>query len=191
MKFFTTTGKVLATLAAAAALTVLPMPSMAGGEMPSRPCPPPCAPAPACAPASCSPAHCPSWFDFILYYPLNRVNDVLDIFRLNIGFGYGFGINVRATELLEVGVGQYESIRFGMKGRVLGTYEENICEGGVGFLGWVGGCLQRDPSEVGADIHLGIIGVQAAVSLVEVVDAVTSVFGLDIQGDDLGPTLWD
>jgi len=33
MKVFTTTGKVLATLAAAAALTVLPMPSMAGGEI--------------------------------------------------------------------------------------------------------------------------------------------------------------
>lgn len=178
--------KVVVALAAAAAITLTPLPSMAGGEMPARPCPPPqavCPPAPCAQP--CSP------LDVLLYYVPNRALDFLDIFRASIGFGCGFGVNVRVTELAEIGFGQYETTRFGMKGRVLPVYEENIDEAGIALLGWVNGCLQRDPTEVGADLHLGIIGAQAAVSLAEVADFITGFILIDLQGDDLGCNPWE
>ncbi len=195
MGAFSMTGKVFAALAAAAALTLTPMPAMAGGEMPSRPVAPPPAMAPVQAPCA-APCATPcgkqcSIFDVLLYYVPNRVLDFIDIGRFNIGIGCGFGFNVRATELAEIGFGQYETTRFGMKGRVLPVYEENIDEAGFAILGYVNGCLQRDPTEVGADLHIGIIGVQAAVSLAEVADFVTGFVLIDLQGDDLGCTPWD
>lgn len=184
MSTFSTTAKVCASLAAAAALTFSASPSMASCEMPAqRACPPP-----ACAPAQ---QKCYNWFDVLLYYVPNRVLDFIDIGRLSIGVGCGFGVNVRVTELAEIGYGQYSTTRFGMKGRVLPVYEESINESGIAFLGYVNGCLQRDPTEVGADLHLGIIGAEAAVSLAEAADFVTGFLLIDLQGDDLGPNPWD
>ena len=196
MATFSFTGKVLASLAAAAALTISASPALAGGEIASRPMAPPPAMMPPPAPA---PQAAPyngqstgnSLVDIVLYYVPNRVLDAIDIARVNIGIGCGFGFNIRATELAEIGYGQYSTTRFGMKGRVMPVYDEKIDEGGIGFLGWVNGCLQRDPSEVGADLHLGVIGAQAAVSLVEVVDFVAGFALIDLQGDDLGPNPWD
>src|SRR5262245_55389039 len=134
MSTFSTTAKVFASLAAAAALTFSASPSMASCEMPAKhACPPP---APACA----APQKCYSWFDVLLYYVPNRVLDFIDIGRLSIGIGCGFGVNVRVTELAEIGFGQYSTTRFGMKGRVLPVYEESINESGIAFLGYVNGC---------------------------------------------------
>jgi hypothetical protein len=185
MAMFKTTGKVIASMAAATAIILTPLPSMAGGELPSRPS----APA-ACAPKAPCAAPC-DWLHVILYYVPNRVLDFVDIFRVNVGVGCGWGINVRLTELLEAGVGQYETTRFGMKGRVLPVYEENINEGGIAILGYVNGCLQRDPTEIGADLHIAVIGAQAAVSLAEAADFITGIVLIDLQDDDLGPNPWD
>ncbi|MGI8905888.1 MAG: hypothetical protein ACR2IE_05290 [Candidatus Sumerlaeaceae bacterium] len=189
-----TFSKALASLAAAAALTLTAVPAMAGGEMPGRPMAPP----PACGPAPCATAQPyngqstgSSLVDLVLYYAPNRVLDAIDIFRASIGIGCGFGFNVRATELAEIGMGNYCTTRFGFKGRVMPVYDEKIDEAGIGFLGCVNGCLQRDPSEVGVDLHLGIIGAQAAVSLVEAVDFVAGFVLIDLQCDDLGPNPWD
>jgi hypothetical protein len=182
--------KVLAPLAAALAITLMPLPAMAGGEMPMRPAPPPPQMvAPPVAPAPC--AQPCSLCEVLLYYVPNRALDFIDIFRANIGLGCGFGVNVRATELAEIGMGQYQTTRFGMKGRILPVYEENIDECGFAILGYVNGCLQRDPTEVGADLHLGIIGAQAAVSLAEAADFIAGFLLIDLQGDDLGCSPWD
>lgn len=194
MGAFSTSAKVFASLAAVATFALSPVPSMAGGELPSRPIGPPPAYAPPPPPQQVCPAPCPqpcSLFDVVLYYVPNRVLDFVDIFRVNVGIGCGFGVNVRATELAEIGFGQYETTRFGMKGRVMPVYEENINEAGVAILGYVNGCLQRDPTEVGADLHLGIIGAQAAVSLAEAADFITGFVLIDLQGDDLGCSPWD
>lgn len=193
-----TFSKVTATLAAAA-LTISATSAFAGGEMQGGPhMPPPMYPqgpqmgmqAPVAAPYN-GQSTGSSLIDVVLYYVPNRVLDFIDIGRASIGIGCGFGFNLRATELAEIGYGQYSTTRFGMKGRVMPVYDEKIDEAGIGFLGWVSGCLQRDPSEVGADLHLGVIGVQAAVSLVEVADFVAGIVLIDLQGDDLGPNLWD
>lgn len=175
-------SKVMASLAAAAAILMTPAISNAGGELPQR------GPiGPVCPPVVQAPAKCYNAWDIVLYYVPNRVLDFVDIFRLNIGIGCGWGFNVRATELAEIGYGCYETTRFGMKGRVLPVYEENINEGGVAFLGYVNGCLQRDPTEIGADLHVAVIGAQAAVSLAEAADFITGFILVDLQQDDLGP----
>jgi len=183
---------------AAAAVAALAVPAMAGGEIAGPPMPPPMAPQYGPAPApqvQAAPYNGQSTgnslLDIVLYYVPNRVLDAVDIGRASIGIGCGFGFNVRATELAEIGYGQYSTTRFGMKGRVMPVYDEKIDEAGFGFLGYVNGCLQRDPSEVGADLHLGVIGVQAAVSLVEAVDFVAGFALIDLQCDDLGPNPWD
>jgi hypothetical protein len=155
---------------------------MAGGELPAKPCPPP---------AVCPKVDKGGLLHMVLYYVPNRVLDFIDIGRLSVGFGVGYGVNVRLTELAEVGLGCYESTRFGMKGRVLPIYEENIDEAGVAFLGFVNGCLQRDPTEIGADLHVGVIGAQAAVSLAEAADFIVGFLLIDLQGDDIGPNPWD
>lgn len=179
--------KVMASLAAAAAIVLSPAVSKASAELPARPELPQAPP-----PAVCQPAQkCYNAWDIILYYVPNRVLDLVDIGRLNIGIGCGWGFNVRATELAEIGYGCYETTRFGMKGRVLPVYEENISEGGIAFLGYVNGCLQRDPTEVGADLHIGVIGAQAAVSLAEAADFITGFLLIDLQQDDLGPNPFD
>jgi len=126
-----------------------------------------------------------------LYYPVNRFLDFVDIFRVNVGFGCGFGVNVRLTELAEIGFSQYETTRFGLKGRIFPVYQENIDEAGFALFGYVNGCLQRDPTEVGFDLHLGIIGVEAAISLAEVADFFAGIILIDPQCDDLGPNPWD
>lgn len=177
------TGKVVTSLAAAAVFALSPMTIMAGGELPARPLAP--------APAYHKPVKQGTWLDMVLLYIPNRALDFIDIFRINIGLGYGAGINLRLTELAEVGFGKYETTRFGMKGRVLPVYEENIDEAGIAFFGYVNGCLQRDPTEIGADLHLGIIGAQAAISVAEIADFIAGFILIDLQGDDLGPNPWD
>ncbi len=175
--------KLFVSLAAAATLFLSATPAMAGGELPARVCPPP---APVCQTGpKCDFLHT------ILYYVPNRVLDLVDICRVSIGFGCGFDVNVRLTELAEIGFGQYESIRFGHKGRVMPVFEQNINEGGFAFLGYVNGCLQRDPTEIGADVFLGVIGVEVAASLAEAVDFLAGIVLLDPQGDDLGCNPWD
>jgi hypothetical protein len=184
MRYLTMTIKAMASLAAAA-LLLAPSTASAGGERIHRIAAPPMPPQqmmPA-APAE----KCYNAWDVVLYYIPNRVLDFIDIGRLNLGVGCGFGFNVRATELAEIGFGQYETTRFGMKGRVLPVYEENIDEAGFAFLGYVNGCLQRDPTEVGADLHVGVIGAQAAVSLAEAADFLVGFILIDLQHDDLGP----
>jgi hypothetical protein len=172
----------LATVAAVAALVLAPAPSMAGRELQKVVVPPP-------APAA--PAKRSSFLDQVLFYIPNRALDLIDIGRASIGVGPGFDANIRVTELATAAIGQYETTRFGMKGRTLPVYEENIDEGGVGFLGYVNGKLQRDPSEIGGDLHVGVVGVQLAASLAEAADFLAGLILIDLQKDDLTASPWE
>lgn len=127
----------------------------------------------------------------ILYYPLNRVLDVLDILRLNVGVGPGFGVNLRATKLAQVGVENYFTFRAGLgkgSGLLFPRYgllyeESEVFTAGVGPL-YTGG-HQRGFTEVGATIHLAVIGIDVAVDLSEIVDLLGGFIFLDPKGDDL------
>jgi hypothetical protein len=66
-----------------------------------------------------------------------------------------------------------------------GSLEKSVC------VAVVNGCLQRDPTEIGADVFLGVVGVEVAASLAEAVDFLAGIVLLDPQGDDLGCNTWD
>jgi hypothetical protein len=172
----------LATVAAATALVLAPAPSMAGREIQRVVVP---------QQVETVPTKRSSFLDQVLFYIPNRALDLIDIGRLSVGVGPGFDANVRVTELATVGMGQYETTRFGMKGRTLPVYEENIDEGGVGFLGYVNGKLQRDPSEIGGDLHVGVVGLQVAASLAEAADFLAGLILIDLQKDDLTASPWE
>ncbi len=126
----------------------------------------------------------------VLLYPVNRVLDILDIFRLNVGFGLGYGINVRATKVLQAGVENYSTVRVGL-GKESGIWsprygivytESEPLTAGVS-LAYHGG-RQRGMMEVGTTVHLGIIGADAAVDLAEVADFFLGFAMIDFQEDD-------
>lgn len=127
----------------------------------------------------------------VLLYPVNRVLDLLDIFRLNVGAGPGFGLNLRATKFVQVGLENYFSVRAGLgkRGGLLvpryGLFytESELLTMGVGPL-YTGG-WQRGMTEVGGTIHLGIVGADAAIDLSEILDFLGGFVFIDFKGDDL------
>lgn len=127
----------------------------------------------------------------ILLYPVNRVLDLLDIFRVNVGVGPGFGLNLRATKFVQVGLENYFSVRAGLgkRGGLLvpryGLFytETELLTMGVGPL-YTGG-WQRGMTEVGGTAHLGIVGVDAAIDLSEILDFLGGFVFIDFKGDDL------
>ncbi len=54
-------------------------------------------------------------------YVHDRTNDLLDPFRVDVGFGPGLFVDVRATDFLEVGAGIHIVETAGMHGRFVGT----------------------------------------------------------------------
>ena len=126
----------------------------------------------------------------VLLYPVNRVLDILDIFRLNIGFGLGYGINVRATKVLQAGVENYETVRIGLgkesgiwspRYGIVYTEAEPFTAGAS--LAYMGG-RQRGMMEVGTTVHLGIIGADAAIDLAEIADFFLGFVLIDFKEDD-------
>lgn len=126
----------------------------------------------------------------IIKYPVNRVLDFIDIFRLNIGVGPGIGLNIRPTKFAQVGIENYVSARAGLgkngslifKRYGLAYLESEAFTMGVGPL-YTGG-KQRGYTEVGATAHLAIIGAEAALDLSEIADFFLGFATVDLKDDD-------
>jgi len=125
----------------------------------------------------------------LLYLP-NRILDFLDIFRLNVAIGPGLGLNVRATKFAQIGAETYISARVGLgknSGLFIKRYgllytETELFTGGVSIL-YTGGS-QRGLTEVGATVHLGLVGAEAAIDLSEIADFFLGIFTIDYKNDD-------
>ncbi len=126
----------------------------------------------------------------VLLYPVNRILDIFDIFRINLGFGPGYGINVRATKLLQAGVESYSTLRVGL-GKESGiwnprygiVYTESEPFTAGASLAYMGG-RQRGTMEVGATVHLGFVGTEAAIDLAEIADFFLGFAMIDFKEDD-------
>ena len=126
----------------------------------------------------------------VLLYPVNRILDIFDIFRMNIGFGPGYGINIRATKVLQAGLESYSTLRVGL-GKESGIWsprygivytESEPFTAGVS-LAYMGG-RQRGMMEVGTTVHLGFVGADAAIDLAEIADFLLGFAMIDFKEDD-------
>lgn len=117
-------------------------------------------------------------------YPFNRVLDLMDCFRLNVGVGPGIGVNVRCTPALRLGVAIYDSLRFGIHKRNFPVYRESSLEAGICMAYIQLGDADRDRMEVGASLHLILIGADIAIDFEEVGDFFAGIFTIDHKNDD-------
>ena len=114
----------------------------------------------------------------LLFIP-NRILDILDILRFDIGVGPSVGGVVRITPYGQAGVRflMPVSIRAGLRGRRLPVFLEHANEMGIGpaFLS----SEAREPSilEVGAGVDLFVAGVYAGISFDSIWDALAGFIG--------------
>lgn len=129
----------------------------------------------------------------ICWYIPNRVADISDIPRIHLSIGDGMGLTIRATKMLYLSSFQDDAYCLGWAGkpRQFPIFGESIEEQYLGFLAAQAGEIDRDPSEVGLSAHFAVIGANIAVSLGETVDALVGLLGVDLSGDDHGPTMYN
>lgn len=126
----------------------------------------------------------PWWGAVLAWFP-NRVLDIVDIFRVDVGVGAAAGGVVRISKGGQVGFRSVAtSVRVGDFGRTAPLIVETHDEGGAGpdFV------ESKDRSVCQGEIGLGLdlgLGAYAGICLEEVLDAAAGVFFLDPMGDDL------
>jgi hypothetical protein len=123
----------------------------------------------------------------LLYLP-NRIFDIGDLFRLGVDVGPGVGIDLQATQLvqlkllsrLSVGVG-YQTLRhLPVKASADAAFGVGPIGGSpAGGLGWY-----RSPSDIRLEFHLLVLGAHVAVDPVEWIDLPLGLVGLDPAHDD-------
>lgn len=129
----------------------------------------------------------PSIFKQILLWPVNRVLDLIDIFKFDVGIGPGIGAVARVTKYGQFGYRQMlpASLRVGNFGRdwpVKLEYGEEI---GIGPLFAESRVRNTCPGEIGGGIDLLVFGVYAGICTEEIVDFGTGLFFVDLLDDDI------
>jgi hypothetical protein len=122
----------------------------------------------------------------LLYIP-NRVLDILDIFRVDVGVGPAVGAVARVTKYGQVGARLMMpvSARVGLRGRKIPVFIEHTSEMGVGPLYLDSPQREATPLEVGAGVDLILVGAYVGISVDSIFDALTGFVGFDISEDDL------
>ncbi len=127
----------------------------------------------------------PWWSEVLLYVP-NRLLDLIDVFRVDVGVGPSVGAVVRVTEYGQVGYRQMmpASVRVGDLGRRFPAMIERSSEFGVGPAYVESSDRAVCPGEVGLGGDLLIAGAYAGVCLDEVVDFLAGIVLIDLKDDD-------
>jgi hypothetical protein len=128
----------------------------------------------------------------LLWYLPNRAFDVLDLVRARARIGLGFAADARVT-VAEVFVGAYGAGYVGLPGprrerkrpRLLGPESQS------GFKVLFAGATSDSeygpdysPTEVGAGVHLGILGIDLGADFYEAIDLLAGFILLDPRKDD-------
>jgi len=120
-------------------------------------------------------------------YVPNFVMDTVDVFKVDISTGEGFGVDARATHLADAGFSDYDVARFGFLGRddsgVALTGDEANTDRGMHLLGVTMGDRATDPYDVGAKVH-AFMGLEVGANLKKALDAVTGLVFIDLEGDN-------
>jgi hypothetical protein len=128
----------------------------------------------------------PTWRHVVYWLP-NRLLDLLDIFRLDLGIGPATGAVVRISKYAQVGVRDMNpaSLRIGLLGRRAPMMLETSNEMGIGPGFSESAQRQICKAEIGLGIDPIILGVYAGICLDEAFDFGVGLFGYDYLGDDL------
>jgi hypothetical protein len=128
----------------------------------------------------------PWWAEVLLYIP-NRVLDLIDVFRIDVGIGASVGGVVRVTKYAQGGYRQMlpVSLRVGDFGRQFPVVVETSTE--IGISPAFKQSADRDvcDAELGLGLDLFLLGGYGGVCLDEVADFVGGIFLVDFKGDDL------
>ena len=127
------------------------------------------------------------WWQQVLLWPVNRVVDLWDVFRVDAGAGFTFGGVVRLTKYGQVGYRSMSpgALRIGDFGRDWPVIIETSNEFGIG-PGYISS-KDREicKAEFGAGIDLFIVGGYMGICGEELIDFVSGIFFLDTMDDDI------
>ena len=123
----------------------------------------------------------------IIFYLPNRIIDLWDILRLDVGLGSSGGVVGRFTRYGQVGYRYVEpvSFRFGAQGRHVPIFVERYTEKGIGSDFEQSPNRYVTPYEVGIGVDALIVGAYAGLSFDEFVDFLGGWILLDPKEDDL------
>lgn len=120
-------------------------------------------------------------------YVPNFVMDTVDIFKVDVSTGEGFGVDARATHLADFSYSDYDVARFGFLGRddsgMAVTGDEANTDRGMHLLGVTMGDRTSDPYDVGAKVH-ALVGLEVGANLKKALDALTGLVFIDLEGDN-------
>jgi hypothetical protein len=127
----------------------------------------------------------PLWEKILLWVP-NRVLDLVDVFRVDVGVGTSFGAVARVTKYGQVGYRSVAplSVRVGDFGRKAPALLEHSSEMGIGPAYIESSDRKVCPSEIGLGADL-FVGAYAGICVDELFDFAAGLFFIDLKKDDL------
>lgn len=127
-----------------------------------------------------------TWEEVALYLP-NRILDLIDVVKADVGVGPTTGVVVRATKFAQAGVRVVSpfSVRVGPRGRYLPLWLESSSELGISPAFRQSSDRIVGSGEFGAGLDLLLVGAYLGVDLLELGDFVLGVFMIDLKEDDL------
>jgi len=129
----------------------------------------------------------------VMYIP-NRLLDILDVVRLRVRVGPGTAADVRVTNLAAAFIGSYETVYAGLPGPRNGPVPKLPVglESRSGVQVSIADVTAEDdlgpdygPAEIGLGVQVLIVGADAGVEPLELLDLVTGIFLIDLRADDL------
>lgn len=127
----------------------------------------------------------PWWGSVLLWLP-NRVLDLVDVVRADVGAGMSFGGVVRLTKYGQVGYRSISpvSVRVGAFGRKAPLLIENSSEFGAGPAYVASEDRTVCDGEFGLGLDLFIVGAYGGICVEELLDFAAGLFFIDLSGDD-------
>jgi len=129
----------------------------------------------------------------LVWYIPDRALDLLDIVRLRVRVGPGLAVGVRATKVAQLYVGSYTAVYAGLPGPrrrsfpkfPIGLESYNGVAVSVAEA-TISGPIGPDysPTEFGISLHPAIIGIDAGIDPVEIVDFLAGLLFIDLRDDD-------
>lgn len=132
------------------------------------------------------PAPYSTWERVLLWFP-NRIVDLLDVFRVDVGVGPAAGGVVRVSRYGQAGYRTMSpgSLRVGLFGRRAPVLVESSNEFGIGPAYVESKDRKVCAGEIGLGLDALIVGGYAGICLEELADFALGIFTIDLMDDDI------